>query len=364
MPARMRLLFQKRREVKPVLHSLKKHFSAVVIVLSVAAVVMIAFSNQELENAWEAVLSLKPLWVLGVFFCWAAYASFEALGSWLYLRSQRFSLGFFRSLSATMIGFFYSNVTPSAAGGQPMQVSSLRRANVPVGYGTMAVTIRFISNQFVISLLSLFLFLIHHDAVHAQLENRIWFVRIGWLINFCAVPVVLTAAFHRIWIENLADWMIGLLARFRLLQHPDQIRAKLDNTLDTYHEALRELLRRPVQILLQVFCSLFSLLGLTGSVIFVYHAFGLSGTDWLFLLTVSCLLFISASYTPLPGASGAQEGGFLLYYNGIFTDGTIGLALLVWRFFTYYLFLIAGLFFVLGERLVSSRSAGDSSRAS
>ena len=77
-------------------------------------------------------------------------------------------------------------------------------------------------------------------------------------------------------------------------------------------------------------------------ILFVYRAFGESGTPWYQLLTISFLLFLSASYTPLPGASGAQEGGFLLYYRGLFTQGTAGLALLVWRFMTYYLFLIIG----------------------
>ena len=66
---------------------------------------------------------------------------------------------------------------------------------------------------------------------------------------------------------------------------------------------------------------------------------GCTGTScW----TVSFLLFVSASYTPLPGASGAQEGGFLIFFAGAFTQGTIGLALLVWRFFSYYLFLLVG----------------------
>jgi glycosyltransferase 2 family protein len=74
----------------------------------------------------------------------------------------------------------------------------------------------------------------------------------------------------------------------------------------------------------------------------VYHAFGLSGVHWYQLLAMAFLLFTSASYTPLPGASGAQEGGFLIYFAGAFTKGTIGLALLVWRFFSYYLFLLIG----------------------
>ena len=73
------------------------------------------------------------------------------------------------------------------------------------------------------------------------------------------------------------------------------------------------------------------------------------------MLTLSALLYVSASYTPLPGASGAQEGGFLLYFREIFRDGTIGLGLLVWRFFTYYIFLIVGVFAVLYERVLLKR---------
>ena len=71
-------------------------------------------------------------------------------------------------------------------------------------------------------------------------------------------------------------------------------------------------------------------------------------------MTISFLLYISACYTPLPGASGAQEGGFLLYYEGIIPQDRIGLALLVWRFFTYYMFLIVGVVMVIWEKVLVS----------
>ena len=118
----------------------------------------------------------------------------------------------------------------------------------------------------------------------------------------------------------------------------------------------------PKEIFLQMLCSGISILGLTGSVVFAYYAFGQSGTPWIRVLTLSCLLFVSASYTPLPGASGAQEGGFLLYFRGIFKDGTIGLGLLIWRFFTYYLFLIVGVFMVIVEKVLLKKGAGKTGR--
>ena len=40
----------------------------------------------------------------------------------------------------------------------------------------------------------------------------------------------------------------------------------------------------------------------------------------------------------------------MAYFAGIFTDGTIGVGLLIWRFFTYYMFLIVGVGTVLNDK--------------
>ena len=329
---------------------LKKALSALFILLCIAAVVSIAFGNPELSDAWDALLHLDTGWILGLFACWIFYAFFDALGTWFCLRKQGFSLGIETVFSITLIGFYYSNITPGASGGQPMQVNSLRKAGVPVGNGTTAVTVRLIANQFMVSLLSLVFLLLNRSFVLEQLGGAIWFVRIGWVINFAVVPLVLLAAFRRTLVRKLASGLIGLLAKLRLIKDRDAAMAKTGEVLDTYHAAISDLLRSAGHLLVQCLCSAVSLLALTGSIIFVYHAFGLSGTSWDKLLTLSLLLFVSASYTPLPGASGAQEGGFMCYFNLIFPGGTKSLALLIWRFFTYYLFLFTGIVMVLLEK--------------
>ena len=86
----------------------------------------------------------------------------------------------------------------------------------------------------------------------------------------------------------------------------------------------------------------------------IYCAFGLSGASWGKLLTIAYMLYLGASYNPLPGASGAQEGGFLLFYRGLFPEGQISLAMLLWRFFTYYLQLILGTVVMRGNTLCKS----------
>ena len=207
------------------------------------------------------------------------------------------------------------------------------------------------------SLIALVLYFLNRDFVHRQLAGAIWLVRVGWLINFAVVPLVLLAAFKRNWVQKFAEMLIGGLVRIRLVRKKEAAVAKVTEVLDTYHTAWLDLMHSPGQILLQFACSTLGLLALFGTTVFVYYAFGMSGTPWYQVLTISCLLFVSASYTPLPGASGAQEGGFLLYFRGIFRDGTIGLALLIWRFFTFYIYLIVGVFTILLEKVILRREA-------
>ena len=332
--------------------NLKKLLSMLLVVGSIVAVVMIAFSNSELENAWDALGSLNPIWVLGIFSCWFIYMFSDAFAYWMYFRSEGFKISIGRCVNASLIGFYYSNITPTSAGGQPMLVNSFRKAGIPVGYGTMGATVRFICNQFAISFLSLLCFLIDRDFVYEQLGGVIWLIRIGWLINFAGVPLVLMAAFQRRLIQRIAEWIIDLGVRIKLVKNRETAVSSVTNVLDTYHVALKELLERPWRIIIQMLSGMAGITALIASIYFVYHAFGYSECPWIHLFTISFMLYISACYTPLPGASGAQEGGFLLYFQNIFPPDTIGLALLVWRFFTYYMFIIVGVFMVILERII------------
>ena len=334
---------------------LKKALSFFFIAASITAVFFIAFSNTELKDAWGAIATLDLWWVAGIFGCWIVCTVFDGMNYWCYLRREKFKISIGRTINVALIGYYYSNITPSAAGGQPMQVNSLRKAGIPVGYGTMAVTIRFFANQFIICMMSLGLFLFNRQFVYEQLGGVMWIVRIGWLINFSVVPLIALATWKRNWIQKFANWLITLLHRMHLIRNRDTMINKVTEVLDTYNKAMHDLLKRPGQITIQVLCSFISLLAMTGTVIFVYHAFGQHGVHWYQLLTLSCLLYVSASYTPLPGASGAQEGGFVVYFGKIFLNGTIGMALLTWRFFTFYIFLIVGVGTVVLEKIILRR---------
>ena len=54
-----------------------------------------------------------------------------------------------------------------------------------------------------------------------------------------------------------------------------------------------------------------------------------------------------SAFMPLPGALGAAEGSYTLFFSKIFVDGEgnkfVGISTFIWRFLTFYLPIIVGL---------------------
>ncbi len=320
----------------------KKLLNLVFIGATILFVFIMAFSNSELTDAWQTLFTLKTRWVLCALLGWFVYLLFDTLSLHSFLRFQNQKVPFRFSLFISLIGFYYSNITPGSSGGQPMQIYYMNKRGIPVGVGTSGITLKFFCMQFMVMLMGLALWLLNRQAMAAQLGVVKWIIIIGGIINFSAVPLVLLAAFNRPLLQAVVNFFIRLFAKLRLVKNPDHTILRVSVVLDTYHESIRQVSSHPFHVAAQMLLMGVSMLGLLSIPVSVYHAFDLSGTPWPQILTSSVLLFWSASYTPLPGASGAQEAGFLVFYQGVFTSGTIGLALLIWRFFSYYLFLLFG----------------------
>lgn len=319
-----------------------KIISAAVILISLGVVLYIAFSNQELSNAWEVLFTLDPVWLLAALGCYVAHVYSEGAGLFAFLRMAGYRVKLSSAAHFSFAGMFYANITPSSSGGQPMQIYLMAKRQVPAGLATSALTVRYFFNQLTVVAITVILWLTNREFASAQLGHVAGLIVLGCAVNFACVPIIVAIMLNRKWVERVALWGIRFLTKRHLCKNPDKWEQKAMESINHFHTSLFDLVKRPVHLLIQLVVSVAEMIFLMLVPLMVYRAFGLSGTPVMHILTVAFMLFVSASYTPLPGASGAQEGGFLVYFRGIFTDSTLPLALLVWRFMTYYVCLLAG----------------------
>jgi hypothetical protein len=127
----------------------------------------------------------------------------------------------------------------------------------------------------------------------------------------------------------------------------NELSEKANQAVEVFHDSLTSYSKRPWDMLVQLIIGGLQLIALMSVIYCIYRGLGLVEESYIHLVALHVMEFISAAYAPLPGASGASEGVFSMYFGKIFPDGYSFAALLLWRFFTYYISLIMGVVVVM-----------------
>ena len=330
-------------------------FSFLFLLITFGVVLYVGFSGNDMEALGRALMNLSPVYLLACLGCWMLYILTDALAIHYFLRMQGKKIKLWQSLHAAMTGVYYSNVTPGATGGQPMEMYRLNKYGVSIGISGSGMTVKFIVFQAVLLLTGAVLWLIHAPFVAAHTEGSKWFVLLGYVVNFFSIGILVLMAISRRAVLWVIDNCISIGAKLRLCKNPEASRQKWQNHCESFLSSVQLVIRHPKEVLIQCLIALAQLMSLMLVIISIYYALGLSGVSAGQLITMGVLLYIGASYTPLPGASGAQEGGFAILFKGIFPDAQLFVALLLWRFSTYYLTILVGAVMTVIENIVSLR---------
>ena len=133
----------------------RKIFSAVFYLAVLAVTLYYVFNDKNLGEILS-LLSEANLGDVAIAVC--AVVAF-ILGESVVLRYLLGKLGakvsFGHCSLFSFIGFFYSAITPSASGGQPMQVLYMRRDGIPAGVSTVVLAIVTITYKMVLVLIGL-----------------------------------------------------------------------------------------------------------------------------------------------------------------------------------------------------------------
>lgn len=325
-----------------------------VLFASAVLIGIVAFSGDIGQTA-RALGNLELKWVLLGFMLLAGYLLLRAIALRFYLRRQGYPIGAVDSLIITGVGQFYSAITPSASGGQPMQVMHLMRRGVPGTVASAAVSVKFICFQFVTLASGVLAWILNGALVEQQLGPAKGFLILGFVVNSALLLAIILMVINKSLVIRLAHGIVRLLHRLHLVRNDEILEKKIEDSLGEYLRSLMTLKRRPMDALVMLLLAIGQVALYVSMIVCVYWAFGLNTATISTLVALQLMLFITAAFVPLPGAAGAQEGGFHLYFHGIFPEGIILPAMVIWRFFTYYMLLISGLTAVIWDYLRTRR---------
>lgn len=329
-----------------------------VLPLSLAVLVGVALLDPDIKNIESALRQVSPLWIAGAFCCALIYYLMDALMYHVAIRLMKYPQKIYESILTTMLGFFYSALTPFQSGGQPMQVLQMRRRGIPVGVATSALMVKFLAWQLSVTILgTLGLVFVGANAFGDRVSTLIMLI-IGYTVNAACVVLAFLVLLKASWILSVGNRILAFLHRIKLIKKQEryeQVCNTWSRTINDYKDAVRFALQHKAQMLLVLFISLVEALAYMSTTYFIYRGFGFDTANMLYVILLQSLLFVAVSFIPLPGASIASEGGFYLVFDQLFSAASRFPAMLLWRVCTYYLNIILGLVAVVVDSLRASK---------
>ncbi|MBO7718203.1 flippase-like domain-containing protein [Candidatus Saccharibacteria bacterium] len=238
-----------------------------------------------------------------------------------------------------LLGKYYDNITPAAIGGQPFQIFYMRRnSGLKKGASTSIPIFGMIAGQIAFLVIAMFCFIFGAYAINNPvLFTTAWF----GLIFFAFWPVmILGVTFVPKPTIKFIKLIVKFLAKIKIVKRREAVLEKVESEIKESAGSVKMILKTKGLFMKTVLLSLGFNLLIVCIPFFVLAAFGGSVNFWV-ALTTTVAVMSAVYFIPTPGNSGAAEGTFFLVFSGL-SSGYVFWAMLVWRFFSYYIYIIIG----------------------
>lgn len=326
-------------------------WSTIYLVATIVALVIFGVANQEFGNVFTTLATITAGFIVIAVIMVVVYFFFEGGITHYLLRSLDEKVSFGTSMKIGLIGIYYSYITPSSTGGQPAQVAYLMRDNVTVGSSVAALFIKFFAYQtaFVICTCASAVFM--WPGISASKPELIPFILVGIAINSCWI-VAIPLLFCEPVLHKLCHFMRWLTGKMKFLKKRDKYIGSIDKFEGDFTNYTNQFKKKKGKVVISVLLSIPQVILQMGVLFFIFRAFGYHEFTFFEITAMQTLLQSSVCFMPMPGAAGAQEIGFSSFFRQYFTKNDLYTAVMVWRFFTYYIVVIAGAVLVVVDGIM------------
>jgi hypothetical protein len=306
------------------------------------------------ENTLTDIKEIKPLFLLLAFMTHVFTMCFWALRVQKMSGSLGYRIGFFYSLNLVFANLLAAAVTPAQAGGEPVRIHELYKADVPLGDATAIVIMERVLDGIALAALAAFSMIVLTDqwkslgAVSEVMVFVTWIFVVGCLVLFYLAvrrPDV---------IKRVVNRCTPLLTKTWEKKRIEELLARADKEIDNFQSATIRFVHTAKGGLL--WGMLFTLLYwvseiVTASLILV----GLGQPPLILESFVIQLILAILMMIPLtPGSSGIAEVGATSMYALFIPASIVGIFVVIWRVVLYYFNIALG---ILSSIIIVRREA-------
>lgn len=311
------------------------------ILLNVAVIAVTAYIEFGTDRtvSRQDLMDINPWYLFLVLGCFVMCIVSESLKYSVLIQHTTGLWSVKEGYEVAVLGKYYDFITPLSAGGQPFQAVYLNRRGIEMGAATAIPIAGYLSRHAAFILIALVVLIFGGSVISSQallipaIFGLLCVILVPSAIIFFGIAPSVT--------EKVIRWGVRLLAKLKLVKDPEAREASIIRALHSYISSISSIFTGKTLFLKIFVCSLIFELAMDSMPYFVLRAFG-NSLSYISVFRSCVFIYLCIAFIPTPGNSGAAEGSFYALF-AVLGQGHLFWAMLVWRFFSYYAFLLIGL---------------------
>lgn len=309
------------------------------------------FHGEDLGLIWENIKRANKRFLLAAVVCVVFFIWGESIIIHYLLYTLQIHLKKWKCFLISSVGFFFSCITPSASGGQPMQMVYLKKEKIPISVSSVVLMIVTITYKLVLVLLGIFVLFFQPRITETYMQNVMPVMWLGLWLNVFCVACMLLLTFHPQLMRQILLKGHTLLVRFHILKQKTARLEKLEGAMDEYQKTAEYLKNHPGVVGVVFLITCLQRLALFFVTYFVYRSFGLHQYGMYDIVVLQGMISVAVDMLPLPGGMGISEKLFSMLFTGIFGAGQVLAGLVLSRGLSYYTELLISALMTVGAQL-------------
>lgn len=329
---------EKTKKIKQTIRNL------IVFILLICLTFFLIFKDENIPEILKIATNVDQKYILIAILAMFVFILCETLNIGRVLKELGEKSNFIKNIKYTLIGFFFSAITPAASGGQPMEIYYMHKEDIKVANSTLALLIHLWSFQIITISFGIISTILNFEVVKGGL---IYLVILGIMLNSIALTLLAISIFSKKLSEGVIKAAVKILKLFKI-KNIEEKQEKLEAELEKYQESAKYIKAHKLIMLKTLITTVVQIIVYYSIPYWVYRSFGFCQYNIFQIITLQAVLYATVSGIPSPGAVGVSEGGFIEIFKNVFPNTMISGAILLNRGISFYAFvLISGIVVII-----------------
>lgn len=315
-------------------------------IVIVAIILIYQLTNSEVESLGSIIASGLFRWqyIIYILLALTMIMMIDAFRTSTLLKQSMGKRRFALCYKMCALGRYWDNITPLSSGGEPFQIYYLNKHNVKAGT-SISVTI----GRYIIYQLGWLIMGICATIYATKFYGETNLVSVASYVGFGLNAAMLIGTWILSRSKKLGKILVAktlkLLQKMHIVKNYEKQYDKVISTVGGFQNTMAKYTKNIFSFIGLVFSQLLQFVIQYSIPYLVFLSLG--GTPdtstWLAMIFLNVLIDLASSFIPLPGGTGMSEVSFTIVFGSLFPNGTAFWGLLIWRFMTYYSYLVQGI---------------------